>query len=90
VRRCTFDGVECARDTSYGMRGCIYMMQPSRAHFDLLVTTLRKQGEYGDARLHIGPDEKLLTDLYLDEWTHVHTRYGCNSWRSCCRISSMI
>lgn len=66
---------------SYGMRGCLYMVEPNTAHLDLVRSTLREFGGYGERRFYIGADEKLMTDLYLDEWSHAHWSFGCNSWK---------
>jgi hypothetical protein len=80
-RRLTHQQVESSW-RSYGMRGCLYMVRPNRAHFKLVQDTLREYGGYGERRFYIGADEKLMTDLFLDEWTHAHWQYGCNSWKS--------
>ena len=67
---------------SYGMRGCIYMLRPNQSHFELVASVLAKHGGYGLNALYVGADEKLMTDLYADQWTHMHWRWGSNSWKS--------
>lgn len=68
--------------SSYGMKGCIYLLRPNLAHFDLIKSVLAQHGGYGLNRYYIGADEKLMTDLYSDCWTHLHWRWGSNSWKS--------
>lgn len=68
--------------SSYGMRGCLYLLRPNRAHLDLLRRVLAAHGGYGVNRFYIGADEKIITDLYADRWSHVHWRFGCNSWKA--------
>jgi len=68
--------------SSYGMRGCLYLLGPSPAHLRLLQEVLSAHGGYGVNRHYIGADERMLTDLYADRWSHVHWRFGCNSWKS--------
>lgn len=70
----------CAR--SYGMRGCLYLLRPNPDHLALVRDVLRDHGGYGERRFHVGADEKMMSDLYLDEWSHAHWRFGCNSWKS--------
>lgn len=67
---------------SYGMRGCLYMLEPNPSHLSLLLSVLKEFGGYGEKRFYIGADEKLFTDLYLDAWTHAHWSFGSNSWKS--------
>jgi len=81
-RRLSEHQVRQAIETNWGMRGCINLLRPSAAHLSLVRDVLSTYGGYGVRRLFIGADEKLLSDLYLDQWTHVHQRFGLTSWKS--------
>ncbi|KCV67295.1 hypothetical protein H696_06287 [Fonticula alba] len=71
--------VEHAIRSSYGMRGCFLLLEPSaRDHFQL-TSMLAEKGAYGDPRYHIGPDEELISNHYIDKWHHVSMRY-CAYW----------
>jgi hypothetical protein len=81
-QRLTMAQVGRSVERSYGIRGCLALLKPNRAHFELLQRVLEKYGGYGERRYFIGADEKLLTDLYLDQWSHIHLRFGVASWKS--------
>lgn len=36
----------------------------------------------GDTVLFIGPDERLLSEFYLNDWHHLHRKFGCTSWKT--------
>jgi len=82
ARRLSVEQVSESIRRSYGMRGCIYILRPNPHHFDLCRSIISKYQGYGVRAFHIGADEKLISDLYLDQWTHIHMRFACNSWKS--------
>jgi hypothetical protein len=69
-------------ERGWGMRGCCNLLAPNAAHLALLQQVLSVHGGYGERRLFIGADEKMLSDLYRDQWSHVHQRFGLTSWKS--------
>jgi len=83
------DVVRSAIDTDYGIRGCLLVLEPNQADLDAIKTLLQRRGSYGATDRHIGPDERLISEFYASDdapakrqWTHVHARFGSNSWGS--------
>jgi len=66
--------------SKYGMRGCLYLLKPSAADYQAMRAILAERGGYGDNEHYIGADERLITEFYIDQWTHIHLKFGCHSW----------
>ena len=65
-RQLTCAQVTHAVRTSYGIRGCLLVLTPEPALLDRIRARLQRDGRYGDRALHIGPDERLVSELYND------------------------
>eukprot|EP01067_Filipodium_phascolosomae_P001128 Filipodium_phascolosomae@DN1792_c0_g1_i1.p1 len=73
--------IQLSINTSYGMRGCLYLLEPSIEDFTSMVELLGNG--YGDLRLFIGADELLFTNYFQRKergWRHIHKRFCCTSW----------
>eukprot|EP00743_Colponemidia_sp_Colp-15_P005427 GILK01005833.1.p1 GENE.GILK01005833.1~~GILK01005833.1.p1 ORF type:complete len:371 (+),score=47.31 GILK01005833.1:49-1161(+) len=67
--------------SDYGIRGCLHLVHPNLYDYEAMMDKLAG-GTYGTRDKHIGPDERLITEYYLSQWTHVHKQYGCHSWKT--------
>eukprot|EP00899_Mesostigma_viride_P005625 jgi/Mesvir1/15063/Mv14713-RA.1 len=70
------------RHMPYGVRGCLAVLEPDMRVLGEIKGMLAARGEYGEKRLVVGPDELLLTTLFMDRWTHIATRFACPSWKT--------
>jgi len=66
---------------SYGIRGCCYLIKPDASLVETIMDSIPKNVRYGDRNLFIGPDEQILTEFFLKEWTHISHKYGCPTWK---------
>lgn len=81
-KKLTVEQVNHALDKQYGIRGCCMVLKPSTIHYKFVTDLLHSRGSYGNPRRFVGADEALMSELYLDEWTHISNKYGINSWKA--------
>ncbi len=67
---------------SYGMRGCLLLLEPSKTEFAKIMTAIIDDPTTIESRGYIGPDEKMLTEYFWKRWTNVSNAYGCTSWKT--------
>eukprot|EP00210_Caulerpa_lentillifera_P009312 g8876.t1 len=64
----------------YGVRGCLLIFKPDMNVYKALKQKVEEAGNYGSLESMVGPDEYLITKYFIDNWHHVHAKYGWVSW----------
>ena len=87
-RRVPNGDIRRSYERNWGVRGCLFMIEPKQETFNRIHETLKYQqsqyGGIGDTRCFIGADEKFLTQWYMTQngdysesmWTHIHTKFS--------------
>eukprot|EP00042_Codosiga_hollandica_P043264 m.408585 g.408585 ORF g.408585 m.408585 type:complete len:358 (+) comp56509_c0_seq3:1-1074(+) len=68
--------------SDYGIRGCTLLLRPSENEFKRLMDHVASLDVVGDPKRHIGPDEFFITNYFRRYWYHLHSRFGCTSWKT--------
>jgi len=67
----------------YGIRGCFLLLRPSKKDLNRILDIIDDPDKSNKSKSsHIGPDERVITEYFWDEWTHVSSAYGCTSWKT--------
>lgn len=64
----------------YGVRGCLLVMKPDLHVYRQIRDKVESLTQYGSLESMVGPDEHLITQHFIDQWHHVHAKYGWVSW----------
>ncbi|CAD7704005.1 unnamed protein product [Ostreobium quekettii] len=64
----------------YGVRGCLLVMEPCEATLARIRAKVEAREHYGSVESMVGPDELLITRYFINEWSHIHAKYGWVSW----------
>eukprot|EP00803_Ostreobium_quekettii_P002715 evm.model.scf_361.8 EVM.evm.TU.scf_361.8 scf_361:54782-58631(-) len=64
----------------YGVRGCLLIMEPCEATLARIRAKVEAREHYGSVESMVGPDELLITRYFINEWSHIHAKYGWVSW----------
>jgi len=80
--------VRRAYEREWGMRGCLFMVEPGTNTFNDIQEKLemlqKGQGGVGNTKCHLGADEKFLTQYYMttqgdsadSDWTHIDAKFS--------------
>eukprot|EP01083_Nonionella_stella_P027030 74340_1 len=72
-------------ETQWGIKGCLFMIEPSQATFKDMLDQLEYLQTHnhgvGNRKCFLGADEKFLTKYYMtnasdSNWTHVHAKFS--------------
>eukprot|EP00762_Andalucia_godoyi_P006276 ANDGO_05839.mRNA.1 Uncharacterized protein R707 len=71
--------------SDYGIRGCCYVFNPKEqggsTEVDAILRRIDPAADFGERGKYIGPDEQIITEHYMEKWTHVSHSFGCPTWK---------
>eukprot|EP00210_Caulerpa_lentillifera_P004961 g4735.t1 len=64
----------------HGVHGCLLIFKPDLKVYTNLRQMVEEADKYGSMESSVAPDELMITKYFINDWHHVHVKYGWVSW----------